>query len=129
MIFRRKTPPRPPAGAPVMRSREGVENKENPLARRFRPDDEPDTIDLAQPARFPEEPGTADLSARKSDSERLPVISLVPETGKLYVQPGSGDQMIHLAGEPVRSATELRPGDRVRLQGLELVISRIPQED
>ncbi len=128
MIFRRKTPPAPPAGAPVMRGREGIENNDNPLARRFHADDEPDTIDLSQPARFPEEPGTADLSARKSEPGRLPVIELVPETGKLYVRPGAGEQVISLAGERVLSPTELRPGDRVQLPGLELVISRVPQE-
>ena len=128
MIFRRKTPPGPPAGSPVMRSREGVENHDNPLARRFHSDDEPDTVDLAQPARFPEEPGTADLSARKSEAGRLAVIELVPDTGKLYVRPGTGEQVISLADEPVLSPTELRPGDRVQLQGLELVIARIPKD-
>jgi len=111
-----------------MRSREGVENNDNPLARRFHAEDEPDTIDLSQPARFPEEPGTADLSAQKSEPGRLPVIELVPETGKLYVRPGAGEQVISLAGEPVLSPTELRPGDRVRLQGLELVIARITKD-
>jgi hypothetical protein len=126
MIFRRKKQSEAPEGTPVMRGRDSLEDDSNPLARRFHPIDEPDTIDLAQPAGFPTEPGTADLAAKNPDSQGLGIITLVPETGKIYAQPGKGDQMIHLEDEPVLAPTELRPGDRVRIGTLEMKISQVP---
>jgi hypothetical protein len=54
---------------------QGPESSDNPLARRFHPDDEPETIDLQDPGRFhstsePSDPPTAELgdSPAKLDS-------------------------------------------------------------
>ncbi len=70
MIFRRKKQTAEPADPPAMRGRDSVATGENPLARRFRTQDEPDTIDLQQPAGFNHEPGTADLAARPSGNRK-----------------------------------------------------------
>jgi hypothetical protein len=128
MIFRRKKQSEAPAGERVLRGRDSVKNGDNPLARRFHPDDEPDTIDLEHAPGFPDEPGTAELAAKKSVSAGLEVITLTPETGKIYVQPGTDEQVIYLEDEPVLSPTELRPGDRVRTGGLLVQISRVQPE-
>jgi len=129
MIFRRKKQTVAPSGPPVMRGRGSVENSDNPLARRFHPEDEPDTIDLQQPASFNAEPGTADLAAKSSTPDSLGVVTLSAGTGKLYVQPGKGDQLVYLDGEAVLAPTELRPGDRVRIGNLELQLSRAGRSD
>ena len=127
MIFRRNKPATPSDGkAPVLRGRESAAADENPLARRFHPEDEPDTIDLQQPAEFTEEPGTADLSAG-ADTEtpaagQVDVISMAPETGKIYVLPGTADNVTYLGGEPVLAPTELRPGDRIKVGKYELCL-------
>ena len=129
MIFRRKKRQTDvSAQTPVLRGRDRVENSVNPLARRFHPEDEPDTIDLQQPAGFNTEPGTAELSARRQAPESLGIINLVPETGKIYVQRGDGDLTVFLDDEPVLAPTELRPGDRVRIRNLELQISRVQKD-
>jgi len=128
MIFRRKKQTDVPAQTPVMRGRERVENSDNPLARRFHPEDEPDTIDLQQPAGFKTEPGTAELSARRQAPESLGVITLVPATGKIYAQRGDSDSTVFLDGEPVLAPTELRPGDRVRIGNLELQLTRVQKD-
>ncbi len=128
MIFRRKKQTDIPAQTPAMRGRDRAENSENPLARRFHPEDEPDTIDLQQPAGFNTEPGTADLSARRQAPESLSVITLNPATGKIYAQQRGGDLTVFLDGEPVRTPTELRPGDRVRIGDLELQLSRAQKD-
>jgi len=129
MIFRRKKPTATPGGSqPVMRGRESAEDNSNPLARRFHPEDEPDTIDLQQPAGFNAEPGTADLEKKPGPSEHLVVVTQVPETGKLYVQPGQDDALTCLGDEPVRAPTELRPGDRIRIGDIELQLVRKGQE-
>jgi hypothetical protein len=123
MIFRRKKASATPGGGQaVMRGRDSVENSSNPLARRFHPDDEPDTIDLQQPAGFNEESGTADLEEKTATPEYLSVVTLVPETGKFYVQPGQGDSLTYLGDEAVRAPTELRRGDRIRVGDIELQI-------
>jgi len=129
MIFRRKKQTVTPASPPVMRGRGSIENSDNPLARRFHPQDEPDTIDLQQPAGFNAEPGTADLAPKRSAPENLGVVTLASETGKIYAQPGKGDQVVYLDGEAVLAPTELRPGDRVRVGNLELQISRVMKDD
>ena len=100
-----------------MRGRDSAENSSNPLARRFHPEDEPDTIDLQQPAGFSEEPGTAEtvvspVQPASVVPEYLSVVTLVPDTGKFYVQPGQGDSTVYLGDEAVRAPTELRRGDR-----------------
>ena len=128
MIFRRKKQTDAPAQTPVLRGRDRVENSDNPLARRFHPEDEPDTIDLQQPAGFNTEPGTADLAAKRQATERLDIITLVPETGKIYAQRGDGDVTVFLDGEPVQAPTELRPGDRIRIGNLELQLSRVQKD-
>jgi len=112
-----------------MRGRGNVENGDNPLARRFRPEDEPDTIDLQKPASFNDEPGTADLAAQRSKPDSLGVVTLAAGTGKLYAQPGKGEQVVYLDGEAVLAPTELRPGDRVRIGSLELQLSRVSKEE
>lgn len=134
MIIRRKKPSVLPGdGKPAMRGRENAENTENPLARRFHLDDEPDTIDLQRPAGFnnsdpePEEPatsttGSSPAGAASTTSEQLSVISIVPGSGKLYVQPGEGDSRTSLGDEPVGAPTELRRGDRIRIGDFELQI-------
>lgn len=129
MIFRRKKQSEAPDSTPIMRGRTSVDKDANPLARRFNPNDEPDTIDLAEPAGFPSEPGTAELTAEKSDPQDLSVIALDPETGKLYARPGKGSQVVQLEGEPVLASTELRPGDRVRIGPLEMQISRVSRKE
>ena len=128
MIFRRKKPTTTAGGdQATMRGRDSVENRSNPLARRFHPDDEPETIDLQQPAGFNEEPGTAEIETSQAGpaptvQEYQSVVTLVTETGKFYVQPGQGDNPVYLAGEPVTAPTELRRGDRIRIGGIELQI-------
>jgi hypothetical protein len=131
MFRRKKTPesgPAPTAGArPVLRGRDAAgASADNPLARRFRPEREPDTVDLSAPARLqpapsaPEDPQTAAL---QTDAARLArVISHDPRTGKFYVHPGRPDAEngpVLLQGEPVRAPTELRPGDTIRLGDFE----------
>jgi hypothetical protein len=116
-MFRKKPLPQPAPGA------------ENPLARRFRQDAEPATVDLSQPARFPpsgpaaDDPRTADL---QTDAARLGrVLSRDPGTGKLYVHPGAGDEPVLLHGEPVRAPTELRAGDTLRFGPTEIHIRSV----
>jgi hypothetical protein len=127
MIFRRNKPAQPSESkTPVLRGRDNPASDDNPLARRFHPEDEPDTIDLQQPEGFTEEPGTADLSAKsdvKSESAaHVEIISMVPETGKFYVLPGTDENVTYLGNEPVTSPTELRPGDRIRAGKFELCL-------
>ena len=123
MIFRRKKASATAGGGQaVLRGRESAENSSNPLARRFHPDDEPDTIDLQQTEGFNAEPGTAGLEEKKAAPEYLSVVTLVPETGKFYVHPGQGDSLTYLGDEAVRAPTELRRGDRIRIGDIELQI-------
>jgi hypothetical protein len=126
MIFRRKKPTATTDdGQPAMRGRDSAENSSNPLARRFHPEDEPDTIDLQQPAGFSEEPGTAESTISPTQpapamAEYFSVVTLDPDTGKCYVQPGQGDSLVYLGDEAVEAPTELRQGDCVRVGGFEL---------
>ena len=129
MIFRRKKQNETPDAPAAMRGRDSFENKSNPLARRFHPDDEPETIDLVQPAGFNEEPGTRDLQAKTDAPESVSLITLNPITGKFYVQPGEREQLVLLDGEEVRAPTELRRGDCVRIGDLELQLNQIPQDE
>lgn len=127
MIFRRNKPAQPSESkTPVMRGRESSASDDNPLARRFHPEDEPDTIDLQQPEGFNDEPGTADLTANSTvESEaagHVEIISMVPETGKFYVLPGTDENVTYLGNEPVTAPTELRPGDRIRAGKFELCL-------
>lgn len=125
MIFRRKKPTDRPAGTPVLRGRNSVENEDNPLARRFHSDDEPDTIDLGEPPELIGEPGTAELAAGKSGSGKQEIVRLDPGTGKLYALPGSDQITVFLEDQPVLSPTELRPGDRIRIGTFELLLSTV----
>ena len=128
MIFWRKKPSATPDdGQGVMRGRNSAEKNSNPLARRFHPEDEPDTIDLQQGAGFSEEPGTAETGVSPAwpaptTPEYLSVVTLVAETGKFYVQPGQGDSLTYLGDEVVRLPTELRRGDCIRVGDFELTI-------
>ena len=56
-------------------------------------------------------------------------LELAAGTGKLYAQPGKGEQVVYLDGEAVLAPTELRPGDRVRIGSLELQLSRVSKEE
>ena len=87
---------------PVLRGRDAAApaagSADNPLARRFRPEREPATIDLTAPARF-QLPSAADgdphTAAPQTDLPQLArVVSRDPQTGKFYVHPGhpGGDQ-------------------------------------
>lgn len=112
-----------------MRGRDSIESGHNPLARRFQPDDEPDTIDLQQPAGFTGEPGTRDLNAKKAGADGAAIISLDPETGKFYAQPGGQERPVLLDGEAVLAPTELRGGDCVRIGDYEIRLLRVARED
>lgn len=127
MIFRRNKPAQPSESkTPVLRGRDSSVSDDNPLARRFHPEDEPDTIDLQQPEGFTEEPGTADLATNSpvasEPAGHVEIISMVPETGKFYVLPGTDDNVTYLGNEPVTAPTELRPGDRIRAGKFELCL-------
>lgn len=97
----------------------------NPLARRFQPDREPATVDLAAPARFQppsaadEDPHTAALQTDAAKLSRL--VSCDPHTGKFYVHPGGETGPVLLQGEVVRAPTELRPGDTIRVGDFEFL--------
>jgi hypothetical protein len=123
---------------PVLRGRDAAAPAagpaDNPLARRFRPEREPATIDLTAPARF-QLPSAADgdphTAAPQTDLPQLArVVSRDPQTGKFYVHPGhpGGDQSpVLLQGEPVRAPTELRPGDTIRAGDVEFrFLPRVP---
>jgi hypothetical protein len=116
-MFRRKPPPQPPSDAA------------NPLARRFRQDPEPDTVDLTQPARFSPSAGTGEdpqTTELQTDAARLGrIVSRDPGTGKLYVHPGTADRPVLLQGEPVRAPTELRAGDTLRIGPTEIHIRSV----
>lgn len=96
---------------------------ENPLARRFQPDSEPATIDLAAPARFPSPPAADEDShtaALQTDASKLGrVVSCDALTGKFYIHPGGEAWPVLLQGEEVRAPTELRPGDTIRVGDFE----------
>jgi len=137
MIFSRKKPGTSPAGSQaVLRGRENADNNgNNPLARRFHPDDEPDTVDLENPGRFhaapesdadspttryqEEAPDQAEQDADGQPAGRSKLVTQDPETGKFHIHPGIGDEPVLLGGEPVLSVTELRPGDKIRIGAAE----------
>ena len=125
MIRKKKSLPSQ-SGEPELRSRTPVAKRakaernpgDNPLARRFRQDSEPPTIDLAAAPRFqvPREtadPKTAPLPTGAAQLSRF--ISREPETGKFYIHPGPQDLPVTLQGEPVSAPTELRRGDVIRI--------------
>ena len=129
MIFRRKKQNDEVSSASAMRSRDSLATTQNPLARRFQPDDEPDTIDLQQPAGFTEEPGTRDLHEEHTAPENINIINLNPESGKFYVQPGGLEWPVLLEGEPVLAPTELRQGDRIRIGDFDLQLLLAAQDE
>lgn len=125
MIFRKNKPAATPENnKPSMRGRDGDTGRDgpSPLARRFVPGDEPETIDLVGPAGFhagaseaePETQVTATEPAPESaETGRSGILSHDPGTGKFYVHPGNAESPVLLAGEPVTAITELRKGDRI----------------
>ncbi len=140
MIFRKKkTPAAPGSNQSIMRGRDHASDdkspanadRHNPLARRFQPEDEPETIDLEDPARFHSgpaeeagEPATRDLAKEKADAEQADPLEFREKhgfltqdsaTGKFHVHPGTGETVVLLEGEPVHAPTELRSGDRIRI--------------
>ena len=147
MIFRKKRSPHDPVagprrspgrdGAEAVRRTPGVVGQ-NPLARRLQPESEPDTVELEQrDAAMPSTGGTAEPGTRSyafeagthgeeeaaasNGPDRL--VSYAPATGKYYVHPLGDDTAVELAGETVRSQTELRNGDRIRIGDAELEFS------
>jgi len=125
MIRKKKSLPGQ-SGDPGLRSRTPAAKRaaaernsgDNPLARRFRRDSEPPTIDLAAAPRFqmPREnadPKTAPLPTGAAQLSRF--ISREPETGKFYIHPGTQEMPVTLQGEPVSAPTELRRGDVIRI--------------
>ena len=130
-MFGKKKSPDSAATTPVLRGRtdaapeRGPQRRaaDNPLARRFRADAEPATIDLGGPARFPAEVDREDpeTKALGTDASKLGrVISHDPETGKFYIHPGTADLPVTLQGEPVLAPTELRQGDTIRVGSMEI---------
>jgi len=126
-MFRKKKSPETAAAPPVLRGRVDAASDravgDNPLARRFRADAEPATIDLAGPARFPADLGSEDpkTAALQTDVSKLGrIISLDPDTGKFYIHPGTADLPVTLQGEPVLAPTELRRGDTIRVGPTEI---------
>jgi len=131
-MFHKKKPVADDASCPTLRGRAstadssatGGKSQSNPLARRFRADAEPATVELAGPVSFdaepePEEdPQTRPLETNAADLRR--VISCDPVTGKFYVHPGGSGPPTMLQGEPVSAPTELRRGDSVRVGGIEI---------
>jgi hypothetical protein len=130
-MFRKKKSSLPDNGQPVPRSRAPAakpsggerERTGNPLARRFKVDSEPPTIDLTAPPRFNpalqggEDPKTAPLPTDVAQLGRF--ISREPGTGKFYVHPGAEGLPVTLQGEPVVAPTELRRGDVIRIGNAE----------
>jgi len=132
-MFRKKKSPETPAAQPVLRGRTDTAPDRgaggNPLARRFRADAEPATIDLSGPARFPVEGGSEDpkTAALQTDATKLGrIISHDPDTGKFYIHPGTADLPVTLQGEPVLAPTELRRGDTIRVGATEIRFGSAP---
>jgi hypothetical protein len=107
MVFhRKKDKPKPAPGTTRMRSRESVPDTDgatpgsinNPLARRFQDTDEPDTMDLSQPAGLteaedgePDEPTTRIMAGEQPQSGSMAAESPKdPVAGFLAVIQGPG---------------------------------------
>jgi len=139
MIFRRKKPENNSGSRSVLRGRDNADDGArpgsgpggNPLARRFQPEGEPDTIDLEDPARFhafsdaSEDEPTTDIVGEAPDSTgksrdqstdgREKIVTQDPATGKFYLHPGAAEVTVYLGDEPVTAPTELRSGDKIRI--------------
>ena len=115
------------SGAPKPRGRTGgatAQPGQNPLARRFLGDDEPDTVDLAEPGQFHAPPGdrvdepetreTGRDASPAADAGR-PLVTLDAASGKFYLQPGTDAHPVRLNGVTVEAPTELRRGDRLQI--------------
>lgn len=119
-MFGRKKPSPDRTRAPLPRGRTADEEgtASNPLARRFRAEGEPRTVDLANPARFhaPAETDEGPAPGLQAAADRLaPVITRDPETGKFYLHPGTVDCPASIGELTVEAPTELRPGDVIHL--------------
>lgn len=137
MIFKRgKQRGERVGGTHVMRGRDSAAKAHgsapgsdgNPLARRFHPDDEPDTVDLL---RSGESAGAAVAGVGEAATRDLvgpgdgptaaaagePFMCFAAKTGKFYLLPGSEESPVLLNGATVVAATELRPGDRIEVGG------------
>jgi len=138
MVFRRKNPREAVSrNAPAMRSRDpgqpgpgkDIHRGDNPLARRFVNDDEPDTMDLEQPARFDDaeddKPETTtrllgeDAARDHSDAEALED----PVTGFLVIVSGPGRGHVSTLGYGMNSIGRDR-SQRVSLDHGDSHISR-----
>jgi hypothetical protein len=123
-MFNRKKPrAEEPIGVAQPRGRTGAASPQagqNPLARRFLDDAEPDTVDLAEPGRYHaatgDEPETREtgVSAAAADTRRS-LLTLDAVTGKFYLQPGCEDHPVRLNGVVVKTPSELRRGDRLQI--------------
>jgi hypothetical protein len=127
MFNRKKPQPGARSSASKPRGRDGgatPQPGQNPLARRFLGDAEPDTVDLDEPGRFHALPGDeADESATRETGgaaapgtdARQAVVTVDAATGKFYLQPGTDAQPVRLNGLAVEAPTELRRGDRLQV--------------
>ena len=187
MVFRRKkNKDAPNSGPSTLRGRSANHSGsckgagQNPLARRFLNDDEPDTIDLEEPARFqdsaqadqleattrllggdvstselsdesaPLDPVTGFLviisgpgrghvaslgygmnSIGRDSGQRIPldygdthisrknhcVVTFDALSGKFYLQPGEGKNLVYLGADPVLVPTPLARGQNFQVGG------------
>jgi hypothetical protein len=137
MVFRRKKSKEVSSHATsAMRGRQatgsGEGSPKNPLARRFLDDDEPDTIDLDQPARFQSEPedepaeSTTRLlsgdASRPGSSDQDPLED--PVSGFLVVISGPGRGKVLTLGHGMNPVGR-EPSQRVSLDFGDQRISRI----
>jgi hypothetical protein len=140
MVFhRKKEKPNTAAGTARMRGRDSARDTpgtapgsvNNPLARRFQDADEPDTIDLSQPAGFPEtagnvpdEPTTRILAGEEPESGTSDVDALDdPVAGFLAVIGGPGRGVVSSIAYGMNSVGR-DPSQRVSLNHGDPEISR-----
>lgn len=103
----------------------------NPLAKRFQPEDEPDTIDLGQSARFQEqsdietsEPGTRILAGESNKEDSSAGSSLQdPVAGFLVVVNGPGRGSVYRLGYGINSIGR-DAAQRISLDHGDLRVSR-----
>jgi hypothetical protein len=128
MIFKRKKDD-PVAGDQLLpRSRDklpaggaGTESAAaNPLARRFNREEEPDTVDLAAPDRFPDE------TAVETAGSRIGLISIDLASGKICLE--ADYEALRLNGRAVSTSVTLRAGDRVQVGEAELRLGHAESE-
>jgi hypothetical protein len=126
-MFNRKKPESASSAGSSPRGRASADASSagrNPLARRFRDGQEPDTVELAEPGRYhlPAEAPTAEPDTRETAADEgaagqpfLSLITLDPRTGKFHLHPGTDAHPVSLNDVTVDAPTELRRGDRLQI--------------